>query len=302
WRRRTPCSFGCNGWSSGRKPGQIRCRSGSKPASKMTASDCARTNPREPCRHLFLAGPASGMRTCSRYADNNFAKMRSRGHVPIGRLRLIEGEYLIEYRLNAARRYCTAHRLKHLHRADGDALHVGATGKDQSRIEFGGRTAQAADHTDLAADADSAERTGKRRGTADLDNMVNSTAAGEPQRSLLPVGRGLVIDAMIGAERLRTPELVIARRRDDRPNAHDARELEAEDRDAAGPLQQHGLSGDQFCVFHYGIPNRDARTGEGCALLQRQVRWKFYDPVLLQHSIFRKHPIDAASKRACVDI
>jgi hypothetical protein len=38
---------------------------------------------------------------------------------------------------------------------------------------------QAADHTDLAADTDCAERTGQRRGTADLDNMVNATAAGE---------------------------------------------------------------------------------------------------------------------------
>src|SRR5437016_3560833 len=73
--------------------------------------------------------------------------MRSR--VPVGGLRLIEVEYLIEYRLNAARRYRAAHRLKHLHRANRDALHVGATGKDQSRIEFSGRTAQAADHTDL---------------------------------------------------------------------------------------------------------------------------------------------------------
>src|SRR5262245_31776003 len=71
-----------------------------------------------------------GNETRSRYADNDFAKMRARGHVPVGRPRLIEGEYLINYRLNAARRYRTAHRLKHLHRADGDALHVGATGKD----------------------------------------------------------------------------------------------------------------------------------------------------------------------------
>jgi len=33
----------------------------------------------------------------------------------------------------------------------------------------------------------------KRRGTADLDNVVNATAAGEPQCSLLPVGRRLVV-------------------------------------------------------------------------------------------------------------
>jgi len=39
------------------------------------------------------------MRTSSRYTDNNFAKMRSRGHVPVGRLRLTKVEYLIAYRL-----------------------------------------------------------------------------------------------------------------------------------------------------------------------------------------------------------
>src|SRR5499427_9792483 len=124
----------------------------------------------------FICAPQNCNETCSRYADNNFAKMRSRGHVPVGRLRLIEVEYLIEYRLNAARRYRTAHRLEHLHRADGDALHVGTTGKDQSRIDFGCRTAQPADHSDLATDADCAERAGKRRGTADLDNVINAAA------------------------------------------------------------------------------------------------------------------------------
>src|SRR5262249_4473925 len=126
----------------------------------------------------FMCAPQNCNETCSRYADNNFAKMRARGHVPIGRLRLIEGEYLIDHRLNAARSYRTAHRLKHLHRADGDALHVGAPGKDQSGMDFGRRAAQPADQTDLAADANGAERTGKRRGTADLDNVVNATAAG----------------------------------------------------------------------------------------------------------------------------
>src|SRR5262245_35063942 len=226
------------------------------------------------------------MRTCLRYADNDFAKMRSRGHVPVGRLRLIEVEYLIEYRLNAARRYRTAHRLEHLHRADGDALHVGTTGKDQSRVELGCRTAQAADHTDLAADADCTERAGKRRGTADLDNVVNATAASESDRGLLPVGRGLIVDAVIGAECLRTRELVIARRRNDRLNAHHARELEAKDRDTAGALQQHRLTGDQLCVLPHRVPNGDARTGEGRALLKAQVRRSFYHPARLQRSGF----------------
>src|SRR5499427_2129717 len=127
----------------------------------------------------FMCAPENCNETCSRYANNDFAKMRSRGHVLVGRLRLIEGEYLINYRLNAARRYRTAHRLEHLHRADRDALHVSATGKDQSRIEFGRRAGQPADQSDLATNADGTKRTGQRRGTADLDNVVNTTAAGE---------------------------------------------------------------------------------------------------------------------------
>src|SRR5262245_44923576 len=143
---------------------------------------------------------------------------------------------------------------------------------------------------------------GKRRGTADLDNMVNAAAAGEPQRSLLPVRRGLVINAVIGTDCLRTRDLVIARRCNDHLNSHRARELEAEDRDAASPQQQHCLTGDQLCVLHHRVPSGDACTGEGCTLLQRQMPWNFYDPVLLQHRIFRKHAVDAASKRACVDI
>ena len=90
------------------------------PPGKFCPSPSSRcSTPDDMCRAVyFLARPVSGMRTYSRYADNNFAKMRSRGHVPVGRLRLVEGEYLIDYRLNAARRYRTAHRLKHLHGTD----------------------------------------------------------------------------------------------------------------------------------------------------------------------------------------
>src|SRR5215467_10357303 len=93
----------------------IFCRLPISPPGKFCPSSRCST-PDDMCRAVyFLARPVSGMRTSSRYADNNFAKMRARGHVPVRRLRLIEGEYLINYRLNAARRYGTAHRLEHLH-------------------------------------------------------------------------------------------------------------------------------------------------------------------------------------------
>ena len=84
------------------------------PAGRLRPSSRCST-PDDMCRAVyFLARPVSGMRTYSRYADNDSAKMCARGHVLT---RLIEVEYLIEYWLNAARRYRTAHRLEHLHRA-----------------------------------------------------------------------------------------------------------------------------------------------------------------------------------------
>src|SRR5262249_514978 len=45
WRRRTPCSFGCNGRSSGRKRAQTRWRFGTRPV-RITAWDHAVAEPR----------------------------------------------------------------------------------------------------------------------------------------------------------------------------------------------------------------------------------------------------------------
>src|SRR5262249_28090433 len=58
----------------------------------------------------FMCAPQNCNETCSRYADNNFAKMCARGHVLVARPRLIEGEHLIDDRLNAARRHRTTHQ------------------------------------------------------------------------------------------------------------------------------------------------------------------------------------------------
>jgi hypothetical protein len=73
---------------------------------------------------------------------------------------------------------------------------------------------------------------------------------------------------VVGAELLGLGELVVARRGDDRLHAHGVRELQAEHRDAAGALQQHGLAGDHLAVLHHGVPHGDAGAGQGRALLQ----------------------------------
>jgi hypothetical protein len=58
------------------------------------------------------------------------------------------------------------------------------------------------------------------------------------------------------------------------------------------------ISGVVRCVLHSSrFQTVTPAEGMSCALLQRQVPWKLYDPVLLQHRIFRKHAIDAATNR-----
>jgi hypothetical protein len=179
-----------------------------------------------------------------RHADDDLAEVRPRSHVLVSRLNLVKAEHLVDHRLDPVRCNGAVHCHKHLRRADRYALDVGAAGQDQSRIKFGRRPAQSSDHANLAANPDGTERARQRAGTADLEHLINAAAPGEFHRRLLPAGGALVIDALVGAEVLCTRKLLVARRRDDDLQAHCVRQLQPEDRDAAGALQQDGLAGD----------------------------------------------------------
>jgi hypothetical protein len=120
------------------------------------------------------------------HVDDDFAEVRARSHVLVGRVNLVEPEHLVDHRLDPVRRNTAVHCLEHLHRADRNALHVGAASQDQPRVEFGSRPTQAADQANLTADPDSAERACQRAGTADLDHVIDAKAAGEFHRSPSP--------------------------------------------------------------------------------------------------------------------
>ncbi len=75
-------------------------------------------------------------------------------HVPVGRAHLIEAEHAIDHRLDLVGGDGGIHGLESLHRADRNALDVGALAEDQAWIEFTGRTAQAADQANFAAEPD----------------------------------------------------------------------------------------------------------------------------------------------------
>jgi hypothetical protein len=64
--------------------------------------------------------------------------VRARSHVLVGRMNLVEAERFVDHWLDPVRR-----NGEHLHRADRNALYVGAASQDQPRVEFGRRPAQA---------------------------------------------------------------------------------------------------------------------------------------------------------------
>jgi hypothetical protein len=61
-----------------------------------------------------------------RHVDDDFAEVRSRSHVLVRRVNLVEAEHFVDHWLDPVRCNGAVHRLEHLHRADRNALHVGA--------------------------------------------------------------------------------------------------------------------------------------------------------------------------------
>jgi hypothetical protein len=77
--------------------------------------------------------------TTLRDVDDDFAEVRARSHVLVGRVHLVEAEHFVDHWFDPVGRNGPVHRLEHLHRADRNALHVGAASENQSRVEFGRR-------------------------------------------------------------------------------------------------------------------------------------------------------------------
>jgi len=111
--------------------------------------------------------------------------------VPIGRRRLVEAEHLIDHRLD---------RIASMARAIATNICIEPTEMPctlarRPRMSAGLSSFAAplkpADHTNLAADADGAERARQRRGAADLDHMVDTAAAGEVHGRLSQSGADL---------------------------------------------------------------------------------------------------------------
>ena len=85
----------------------------------------------------------------------------------------------------------------------------------------------------------------------------------ELQHTLRPLRLGLVVDSVVGTERLGTRQLVIGAAGDDHPGTGGDRELQRECRDSAGPLHQHDIASTQLVPTGNRIPGSNTRRRQG---------------------------------------
>jgi hypothetical protein len=90
--------------------------------------------------------------------------------------------------------------------------------------------------------------------------VVRAEAAGQLRDCRGPVRRLPVIQALGGSQRFRTRDFFIAAGGHDDPRAEHPRELQGEDRDAAGSEHHDGVAPSDAACMRSGVPRRDRRA------------------------------------------
>src|SRR5690606_41003648 len=106
---------------------------------------------------------------------------------------------------------------------------------------------------------------------ADLEHVIDASAARERTHLALPVLVRDVVDGAESTELARARELRVARARDDRPRPGRRRELQAHDRHAARALEQHVVAGFELAALEERDPGRDADARQRRCLLEAQM-------------------------------
>ena len=136
----------------------------------------------------------------------------------------------------------------------------------------------------------------QRAGAADLDDLVDADAPRQLPDPPVPVGRRLVVDPVRGPQLLDPFELVVVARGGDDPGSGEPGELDGEDRDAAGPLGQHGVAGLDPPADDQRVPGRERRAGQGGGLLEAEMLGDADQAVLGKHDFLGEHAVDLAAQ------
>src|SRR5262249_46960843 len=139
----------------------------------------------------------------------------------------------------APRRERPVQLLEHAARADVHAVDAEKLLQDGIGVDLAPRAGEGAEDAHRAARAQRSDGLIERARAADLDGDVDPDPACPGARRLTPGGGLAVVNGVRGPELLGLLALGGARRGDDDLRACRARELEREDRDAAGALEEN---------------------------------------------------------------
>ena len=133
-------------------------------------------------------------------------------------------------------------------------------------------------------------------GAANLDDVIDTGALGELTGRFVPIGSGSVVDYGVGAHGGEALEFGIAGRGGEDARSGHFGELEGEDGDPAGTLNQHSLARLQAAGLEKRMPGGDSCAGQGSGFFEAQVSGEFYETFGIQADLFGEHPIEGAAE------
>src|ERR1700722_1252869 len=179
----------------------------------------------------------SSFRTPLIDTDDDFTEMLRRFKLADGIGALVEGENVVDYRLQSVPRDGAVHRLEHHAGTDVNPAHGEHFMEDVSNLDLARNAGQDTDQADVTGVACGTQ--GLREGAFadDCHDEVDAASLGYLQDALAPFRLGPVIDRVMGAHRPGALQLgVTAGNQNNRCAGHFA-ELQSEERNAACALQ-----------------------------------------------------------------
>lgn len=227
-------------------------------------------------------------------------------HVLIRLLGLLQSEHLlVEDRVDIVGLNGGDHSLQLLSASNVDASECADVAQCVESRRRRLHAAQEADNGNDTLELDSLHTLLERRSTTDLKNVVH---AGATSCQLLgggaPVRVLLVVDDVVGAQLLQGLELVGRGRGGDDLGAGGLGELQGEDADAAGALDEDPLAGEDGLEAVEGVPRREAGACEGRRLEGVQVFGSAGEACLVEDGVLSQRAVHgtAEARHCCGDV
>jgi hypothetical protein len=140
---------------------------------------------------------------------------------------------------------------------------------EETRVVLASTTDEADDGDDTI-NLDGVERLLHGRGTGDLDDVVNTSTAGDLLGLGSPLGSLLVVDDVVGTELLEELGLLAGAGGSDDLCAGSLGELDGEDGDTAGSLGENPLAGEELLALKTveTVPGGQTGAGKGSGLVE----------------------------------